>query len=369
LVAYRSARSLVDGIENTIKAPAKNYQQFKTDFQRGVQDFHNSDYHNVASDAASTASDIAGAVSPGTSMVTDRARQFSEGARTGGDLVTPTVKTALDAGTMLALDKVGGGEAEEETATGKPGIVKRAVSPKAATQPGAQSTFREGAAASARDAGAGEIASDPNTSIRALPEKPIAEATKIEDKIYKTVNDAAETDMKSLYDRREELQDAIEDPTNVSQKTAIQRELATTNQDISQGEANVQTKLGKDAPDLIKQAKAATQQRYSMEEGAKKLFNHESVVSGNVAHGYPETINVDNAIKAAENLDKPSKFAPRGTPTRLQQMFGEDGAKAFKQGLYDAKSAGQKVMDRNKILSILGVTGGVFGGAYEFFSR
>jgi hypothetical protein len=247
--------------------------------------------------------------------------------------------------------------------------VKRAVSPKAATQPGAQSTFREAAAASARDAGAGEMAIDPNASIRALPDKPIAEAAKIEDSLYKTVNDAAQTDMKSLYDYREELQDALADPQTIGQRTALQKELYAAERSIKTGEANIQATLGKDAPDLIQQAKAATQQRYAMEEGAKKLFNNESVVNGNVAHGYPESINVDNAIKAAENLDKPSKFAPRGTPTRLQQMFGEEGAKAFKQGLYDAKAAGQKVMDRNKILSILGVTGGVFGGAYEFFSR
>ena len=113
LVAYRSAKALVDGIENTIKAPAKNYGQAKQDFQRGLQDFASKDYRNLASDAASMSADMAGAVSPGTSMITDRARQFSEGARPGGDLVTPTVKTGLDAGAALLLDKVGGSEAEE----------------------------------------------------------------------------------------------------------------------------------------------------------------------------------------------------------------------------------------------------------------
>lgn len=251
--------------------------------------------------------------------------------------------------------------ATAEPAAEGPGLmqkVKQAVSPKAAAQPGAQSALREGATASAKDAGvAGAV--DTSGSIRTVMDKPIAEAAKVEDKLYKTVNNAAETDMKSLYDRREELQDAIEDPTNVGQKSNIQKELTTTDQAIAQGEANVKTKLGKDAPDLIKQAKDATQQRYSMEEGVKKLFNNEGVISGNVAHGVQESINVDSAIRQAENLDKPSKFAPRGTPTRLQQMFGEEGAKAFKQGLYDAQKDGQKVMTRHAVLGIVTSGGGL----------
>jgi hypothetical protein len=95
-----------------------------------------------------------------------------------------------------------------------------------------------------------------------------------------------------------------------------------------------------------------------MEVGDQKLFNNESVVKGNIQHGESEEINVDSAIRNAENLDKPSKFAPRGTPTRLQQMFGEDGAKAFEQGLYDARKAGKAVMTRNTIVKTL-VGGGV----------
>jgi hypothetical protein len=375
LVTYRAARAVVDSVENAMKAKKpEEFEQAKQDIQQAVTDFHNKDMWNLASSAGSVAGDvIAGAGGPVARQIGNRVRSISEGARPGGDLATPLGETAADAANIGIASAVGGmGSAEApEAAAEKPGImqrVKQAVSPKTATQPGAQSALREGAAASAKDAGV-TGALDTSGSIRTIMDQPIAEASKIEDSLYQTVNDAAGTDMKALYDRREELQDAADDPTNVATKSAIQKELTATDQQIAQGEANVQSKLGKDAPDLIEQAKAATQQRYSMEEGVKKLFNNESVVSGNLAHGAPESINVDSAIKAAENLDKPSKFAPRGTPTRLEQMFGEDGAAALKQGLYDAQKAGQKVATRNQILQIIGVTGGAAGGAYEYFSR
>jgi len=240
------------------------------------------------------------------------------------------------------------------------GTISRLVSPTAAAQPEAQTALRTGATASATDAGVTTpVTATPGAGIRTLMEKPIAQATQIEDQLYTTVNKAAGTDMKSLYDRQEELQDALDDPTQIHNKTALQAELKENQTQIMLGESNVQKNLGTSASTIIDKAKAATQQRFAMETGDAKLFNNESVVKGNVAHGSNETINVDSAIRQAEILDKPSKFAPRGTPTRLQQMFGEDGAKAFKQGLYDAQKSGQKVMSRNSLLKLVGVGGGL----------
>jgi phosphoribosyl-ATP pyrophosphohydrolase len=254
----------------------------------------------------------------------------------------------------------------------KAGILQKAkqfVSPEAATQPEAQTAFRGGAQASASDAGvASQVpAANASSSVRTLMTKPIAEAARVENNLYSTINDAAEIDMKSLYDRQEELQDTLDDPTQIANKSALQQELKTTQTNIAGGEAKVTAKLGENASDLITKAKAATQQRYAMEVGDQKLFNNESVVSGNTAHGADETIKVDAAIRQAENLDKPSKFAPRGTPTRLEQMFGEDGAKAFKQGLYDAHKSGQTVLTRNRIIEIFGGTTGGLGLLYKLF--
>jgi hypothetical protein len=107
LETYRAARAVVNGLENTIKAPAEKYKQATEDFQRGVQEMQNKDYRNLASSAASTAADIMGATAPGTGFITDRAREFSEGARPGGDIVTPLVKTGVDVGTAVAGEFLG----------------------------------------------------------------------------------------------------------------------------------------------------------------------------------------------------------------------------------------------------------------------
>jgi hypothetical protein len=50
-------------------------------------------------------------------------------------------------------------------------------------------------------------------------------------------------------------------------------------------------------------------------------------------------------------------------------MFGTDGAKAFKQELYDARKSGQKVLTRNKVLGILGGSGIGIGGALKSFTH
>ena len=262
-------------------------------------------------------------------------------------------------------------DADAITHTYTPGgglqAVKRLVSPEAATQPEAQSAFRSGAQASAEDAG---VTGEANQGgIRTLMNKPIRQASAVKRNLYDTVNDAAETDMKSLYDRREELQDTLDDPTQIANKSALQKELQTTQASIDAGETKVQDALGTKASDLLQKAKAATQQRFAMEQGDAKLFNNESVVSGNAENGTDETVNVKAAIRQAEQLDKPSKFAPRGTPTRLQQMFGEDGAKAFKQGLYDAQKSGQSVATRNTVAKWLGGVGGVGLGGFEAFTH
>ena len=63
---------------------------------------------------------------------------------------------------------------------------------------------------------------------------------------------------------------------------------------------------------------------------------------------------MDSAIRAVENLDKPSRFAPEGTPTRLVQALGKDGAATLKQGLYDAQKAGESALKKQKIAAWIG---------------
>jgi hypothetical protein len=229
----------------------------------------------------------------------------------------------------------------------------------------AQAALRTGAAASTADAGV--AASDTTGSIRTLLDKPIADLATKEAATYADINEASGTDLKSLYDLRTKLQDGLEDPTQIANEDKLSARLDQTEAQIKSGESQA-TANGVD-PKTLADAKAQTQQRYAMEDVAKKIFNNKSVVKGNVAASAPESINVDSAIGQVEDLDNPSRFAPRGTPSRLQQAFGEDGAAQLKQGLYDAQKAGQTAIGRQQLLAKTGkvLTGvGVVGGAgYE----
>lgn len=221
----------------------------------------------------------------------------------------------------------------------------------------AQTVLREGATASAEDAGvADQVTNTPDQGIRTLLDDPIAKLAKTERSTYDALNEASGTDLKDLYDRQSEIQDALDDPTNIGQKNNLEGALKDTQAQIRTGEAQA-SENGVD-PSTLKDAKAMTQQRYSMQAAKQKIFNNESVVKGNVAHGSPEEINVDSAIRNAENLNKPSKYAPEGSPTRLQQAFGKEGADNLLKGLYKAQRAGQTAA---KVQMIARWIGGTFG--------
>ena len=84
-MAYRASKKVVAGVENSIKAKPEEFQQAVSDFQRGVQDFHNKDYRNLASSAMSATADLTGTATPGPETgISNRVREFSEGARPGG---------------------------------------------------------------------------------------------------------------------------------------------------------------------------------------------------------------------------------------------------------------------------------------------
>jgi hypothetical protein len=174
--------------------------------------------------------------------------------------------------------------------------------------------------------------------------------------VYDKVNTAAQTDMKNLYDYKSELEDALDDPTNISQRSALRKELQTTQNQIERGEANARS--AKVDPGMIDQARAMTQRRYAMQELDKRIFNNESVVRGNAAYGDEETVDTDAAIREAEKMNKPSKYAPRGSDTRLEQSLGKDGAQQFLQRLYNARRLGQSALSKQELLKA--IPGGKF---------
>jgi hypothetical protein len=291
---------------------------------------------------------IAKNVSPLPGLVQDVGTPFARAAgsamegrktETAGHLMAGAAKVlpfALGAGETGAAggEAAEAGEAAEtaaEVAPKGPGLVQKIKQGEGVAQEPAKQALRT---ASKAEAGA--------QATRTMMDEPISALAKAERSTYDAINKAAGTDLKSLYDYREALQDELEEPAQIANKSALEAKLKETEGAINKAEKNLAEQNMSGAE--LEKARGMTQKRYAMEELKKKLFNNETVVKGNAAYGTDEQINVDAAIRNAENLNKPSRYAREGSPTRLQQALGKDGAKQLLQDLYDAQRAGKEAM-------------------------
>jgi hypothetical protein len=228
----------------------------------------------------------------------------------------------------------------------------------AANQPEAQAAIRGSAQSAAEDAGvANQVTLDPKAGIRTLADDSIAAVKQNESGLYDKINEAAGTDLKTHYEKLAKINDAIEASVDPAEEAKLEAARSARLDAIQEGEQQA-TENGVD-PDTLKHAEALTQQRYAMQEFKAKVLNNEGVVKGNVSHGAPESIDVDSAITNAEKLNKPSKFAPEGTPTRLEQALGKDGASNLLKNLYSAQKAGVAAVKAQKIAKWVGATIGL----------
>jgi hypothetical protein len=353
LLAYRAAKKLIDSTEGLLTAKKGQYENLKQDLINAATELHSGNWRSGLASTGSTMADVGELTG---SPIAGRMREFTEGSKPEGDLAGPLGKTAVDVAALGLGKGIGGAVEGEEAAAGeaasKPGLIKQVIKGEKVAQVPARQALESGAKASAEDAGvaASETA---GKGIRTLLDEPIKSAAKAERATYDTVNKAAETDMKSLFDRKEELEDALDDPTNIANRQALSKELSATEKAIKV-HSDLAASKGVTTADAIKQAEGMTKQRYAMENLKQKLFNNEGIVEGNLAHGVEETINVKAAIREVEKLDKPSRFAPEGSPSRLQQALGEKGATELKQALYDAKKAGQSALTKQRIAKLVG---------------
>lgn len=189
--------------------------------------------------------------------------------------------------------------------------------------------------------------------------------------LYKTVDDAAKTDFKALYDKLDVAQDAARE-AGIGTPEEAKAQLAIKNtQDAIDDAKKVATQSGvPDVDKILSQADAKFAETQANKDFNSKFFGSQSVISGNIAHGAPETINIKSALNVLENMDKPNRYGV----SRLQMTsLGADGATKLKQVLYDAQKAGQTAMDaralRNTLLKLTGIGGGAAataaGAAYE----
>lgn len=352
--AYEKARANGASITDSIKSADQQARQQDTigTTIKKVSDAFKANPTRETARALGDATALAVSIFAGGGAGLEGAAEGGTGAEAGLS-AAPEVAGDLEGSTAAATHAYNPETASIEPVS-QPGIVKQviqgvkqAVQGGKASQAPAQSALRSTAQASADDAGV-TAAADSTQGVRTLMDEPIEAIAKTERATYDAVNKAAGTDLKSLYDHAEEVQDALDDPTNIANRRSLTEDLKTTQDAITQGETKA-TAAGVD-PQAIKDAQALTQKRFAIQNVKQKLFNNESVVQGNTAHGAPESINVDSAIRQAENLNKPSKYAPEGSPTRLVQALGEKGANGLLKGLYEAQKTGAKALSRQQLV-------------------
>jgi hypothetical protein len=194
--------------------------------------------------------------------------------------------------------------------------------------------------------------------------KPFAEAKAG----YGVVDNAAKTNFKTLYDNLDRAHTAVWNsaPGSVEESQA-QGAIQKAENDIEAAKQVARDNGVTDIDERLKAADTKFQEAQANKELNYKFFGNQSVIKGNVAHGAPESINVNSAINVLENMDKPSlKY---GTSRLQQTSLGQTGTRALKYVLYAAQDKGEKAMARrvlrNRLLTLGGVSIPILAALYE----
>jgi len=322
---YRDARTTVSKVEDLLK-PEGGYANAK----QAVRDF--------ASSVAATAKEN---VMPGSDQVTQPTKDQP---------ITPSPFG------LSALGSVQPSVAVASTAAPRSFLTnpfRRAVaSPEAMGEAAAQPIAKAGIAEAAPTV-------TPSLTSGIDVDTPFAQAKAL----YRTVDDAAKTDFKALYDKMDAAQDrAREAGIGSPEEAKAQLDIKNTQDAIDDAKKVAKASGVSDVDKMLTQADAKF-----METQANKDFNRQffgKVVKGDIKYGAPESIDVDKAVDSLKRLDQPTKFGP----SRLRQTsLGDAGADKLRQFMYDAQKAGQTAIDsrilRNKVLALMGVGGGLIEGA------
>lgn len=375
LPIYRLARNIIAAAERTKLAGPAEYAQAVQDYQNAVHQFRDHDWRNAIPSAVDTVTDAARGMNPVLTTVDpdNLARQISEGTRPGHNLAGPLTTAGMTAALAVAPEFAEGGAFAPAAKAAAPAAAAPAAQAASklranpframaqgekAAQPIAQRIVGE-AADTAAGAANVPVASRAD-GVRQLVDQPIADVAARERATYDTLNKASETDLKDLYDKRSDLQDALDDPTRTDNE-ALERKLEDINAKISTGEARA--KANGVSPKTLDQAIADSRRRFDLEAFKKQFLDNDQIVKGDISKGAPEFIDTQKAIEKAQALNRPTKYAPEG---RLTRLLGDQGAKNFITNLYAANRAGEVAINWNKFAKwVLPAIGGGAATVYE----
>lgn len=189
---------------------------------------------------------------------------------------------------------------------------------------------------------AGEIGS----SVRELLSGPIDRAKATAKSGYDQVEKATGIDLKTVQGKLDNTVDEINKLTGTEADLAKEAQLEKARTELmDQIDEAKKAAAAKGVPaDAIDKADAAWKKHKALSEVQGLVFDNEGVIKGNTAHGSPEVVSVDQAIRNLEKLNNKTKY---GAP-RLQEAFGAGGADRLLKEMYAAQREGVKSMSVQK---------------------
>ena len=272
----------------------------------------------------------------------------------GGEAITAAAEAAPEAIKAVTALK----NPFRRAATTVPGFIQQVLQGEQVAQAPAQAAARAAAKTAGSEVGLSTVQP---AGLRTLAEEPISVVNGLKKGVYSQVDSAAGTDLKTLYDKLDAINDKIDLEASGSPAEAKLEEARTSQmQTIEDAKAQARTK-GIDVDKMLAKGDALHTREMALRDFQKGFLKNVNIVSGNAAAGTPETINLDSAVKAVQKLQDNTKY---GAP-RLEQALGKDGAKKFLEELYAAQRSGVKALKIQDFAKIIGkyVLPEVVGGA------
>lgn len=232
-----------------------------------------------------------------------------------------------------------------------PGFIQQVWQGEKVNQAPAQAATRAAVQAGGDEVGLSTVQP---AGIRTLAEEPINVVNGLKKTLYGQVDQAAGTDLKSLYDKLDAINDKIDlEASGSPEESRLEAQRTSQMQTIDDAKAVAKTK-GVDVDQTLAKADALHTREMALRDVQKGFLKNVNIVEGSAASGTPETVKVDSAVKALQKLQDNTKY---GAP-RLEQAFGKAGAKQLLDDMYAAQRLGAHAM---KVQKIAGWISGIIG--------
>lgn len=190
-------------------------------------------------------------------------------------------------------------------------------------------------------------------SLQRIMEKPIVEARAAKNAAYSKIAEAQEA-AKPQLERIEAIDkelDGIDETLQPERAGSLEDERAAITKQLGE--------TGGADPQLLKQANEANKTYKGMQLMEKRILKNPRIVEGDIAHGTPETVNVDRAIVELKKMET-TRWG-----NQVEHTFGPEGASQLLDKLYAAQRAGAHAVKVRQFLKWAAIGLGASTGAVK----